>query len=149
MGADLVIDHTKDVEEQLASGIEHVDMVLSTANIAGNLGWIGKVLRPFGHLCVVDVASPLDASVLLQKSASLHMEMVFSRTLHRVNIQAQGEILNAVSSLVADGRLTPIATTRLVGLTPETLRKAHELVESRRTIGKVIIGSQTTAAGRA
>lgn len=81
MGADLVIDHTKDIEKQLNStGIQHIDMVLSTANTADNLGWIAKLLRPFGHVCVVDVASPLDASVLLQKSASLHMEIVFSRT---------------------------------------------------------------------
>jgi NADPH:quinone reductase len=140
MGSDLVIDHTKDIEKQLASaGIQHIDMVLSTANTADNLGWIAKVLRPFGHVCIVDISPSLDANTLMLKSASLHMEMAFSRTLHHANIQAQGEILKVVSGLVADGRMTAIASTRLDGLTPETMRSAHELVESRRTIGKIVI----------
>ncbi len=142
MGADLVIDHTKDIEKQLASaGIQHVDMVLSTAKTADNLHWIAKVLRPFGHLSVVDMSPSLDANALMLKSASLHIEMVFSRILHGANIQAQGEILKVVSDLVADGRMTPIATTLLDGLTPETMRAAHELVETRRTIGKVVIAT--------
>ncbi len=100
MGADLVIDHTKDIEEQLASaGIQHIDMVLSTAKTADNLSWIAKVLRPFGHLSVVDMSLSLDANALMLKSASLHIEMVFSRILYGANIQAQGEILKAVSVL--------------------------------------------------
>ncbi len=37
--------------------------------------------------------------------------------------------------------MTPIATTLLDGLTPETMRAAHELVETRRTIGKIVIAT--------
>jgi zinc-binding alcohol dehydrogenase family protein len=140
MGADLVVDHTEDVEKQLASAkIPNVDLVLSTAKTADNLGWIAKTLRPFGHLSVVDGSPSLDANALMLKSASLHMEMVFSKILHGYKVESQGQIAKAIANLVLEGRIRPIATTLLSGLTPEAMRVAHERVETGRTIGKVVI----------
>jgi len=142
MGADLVIDHTGDIEKQLSSAqIQQVDMVLSTANTGGNLPWIAKLLRPFGHLSVVDVFPVLDANILMSKSASLHMEMVFSRILHGSDLHRQGSILDAVAGLVVTKRMRPIVVTRLAGLTSETMREAHDLIETARTIGKVVIAT--------
>lgn len=140
MGADLVIDHTKDIEEQLASaGIHHVDMVLSTAKTAEHLGWIAKVLRPFGHLSVVDFSPSLDANALMLKSLSLHLEMVFSRILNGSDVHRQVGILEEIAALVVEGRIRPITTTRLNGLSVDAMRAAHQLVETNRTIGKVAI----------
>ena len=142
MGADLVIDHTKNIEDQLASAdIRQIDMVLSTAKIADNLVWIGKVLRPFGHLSVVDLSPSIDANALMLKSASLHMEMVFSKILNGSDFKSQGSILEDVAALVVSGRVRAIAATRLEGLTGETMRAAHELVETARTIGKIVIAT--------
>jgi NADPH2:quinone reductase len=142
MGADLVIDHTIDIEKQLASaGIQHVDMVLSAAKTAEHLGWITKVLRPFGHLSVVDFSPSLDANVLMLKSLSLHLEMVFSRILHGTDVHRQGSILEEIGALVAEGRIRPITTTRLNGLSLDAIRAAHQLVEATRTIGKVVIAT--------
>jgi NADPH2:quinone reductase len=140
MGANLVIDHTKDIEKQLAlAGIQHVDMVLSTAKTADHLDWIAKVLRPFGHFSVVDFSSSLDANVLMLKSLSLHLEMVFSRILHGTDVHRQGSILEEIADLVVAGRIRPITTTRLNGLSVEAMRAAHQLIETTRTIGKVVI----------
>jgi zinc-binding alcohol dehydrogenase family protein len=142
MGADLVLDHAGDVAAQLAAAdIPHVDFVLSTAKSAGNIGWIAKVLRPFGHLSVVDVGPPLDVSPLVLKSASLHTEMVFSRVIHGSAPEKQGSILETVAGLVVEGRVRSIRTTILDGLTAGTIRTAHGLVESGKTIGKVVIAT--------
>ena len=142
MGADLVIDHSKDIQEQLsAEHIEQVDMILSTAKTADNLPWIAKLLRPFGHLSVIDMSPSLNANALMLRSASLHTEMVFSKVLHGYDVESQGRTLETVAALVAEGRIRPIATTRLTGLTPETMRAAHDLLESGRTIGKVVIAT--------
>ena len=142
MGADLVIDHARDIEDQLASAhIPQVDMVLSTAKTADNLGWIANVLRPFGHLSVVDLSLSIDANALMLKSASLHMEMVFSKILNGRDFKSQGGILEDVAALVVAGRVRAIANTRLDGLTGETMRAAHALVETARTIGKVVIAT--------
>lgn len=140
MGADLVIDHTADVIQQLSqAGIEQVDMVLSTAGTADNLAWIGAVLRPFGHLSAVDLGGPLDLGPLMQKSVSLRTEMVFSQIIAGADPSRQGGILQAVGDHVAAGQLRPIVTTRLQGLTVPSMRTAHELLETRRTVGKVVI----------
>src|ERR1700730_1468654 len=105
MGADLVIDHAKDIATQLASaGIRHVDMVVSTAKTSEHLGWITKVLRPFGHLSVVDFAPSLDANTLMMKSLSLHLEMVFSRILHGSDVHRQANILEEIAALAVEGR---------------------------------------------
>ena len=142
MGADLVIDHARDIEDQLASAhIPQIDMVLSTAKTADNLGWIANLLRPFGHLSVVDLSLSIDANALMLKSASLHMEMVFSKILNGRDFKSQGGILEDVAALVVAGRVRAIANTRLDGLTGETMRAAHALVETARTIGKVVIAS--------
>jgi zinc-binding alcohol dehydrogenase family protein len=70
MGADLVIDYTKDIESQLASSqIHHIDLILSTAKTADNLSWIARVLRPFGHLAVVDISPALDTNALMLKGS--------------------------------------------------------------------------------
>jgi len=142
MGADLVINHSDDVPAQLsAAAMPHVDMVLSTAGSASNLGWIARVLRPFGHVSIVDFAASLDVSPLVAKSATLHTEMIFSRVLHGSDARSQGHILEATAKLVLEGGVRPIATTRLKGLTVDTMRAAHELVETKRTVGKVVIAT--------
>jgi len=142
MGAYLLFNHTNDTEKQLASaGIQHIDMVLSTAKTGEHLVWIAKVLRPFGHLSVVDFSPSLDANALMLKSLSLHLEMVFSRILHGSDVHRQGNILETIAALVVDGRIRPITTTRLNGLNLEAMRAAHQLVETTRTIGKVVIAT--------
>lgn len=139
MGADLVIDHTADMGDQLRhAGIENVDMVLSTAT-ATNLTQIAAVLRPFGHLSTTDIVTPLDLSALIQKSASLHTEMVFSQLASGADPTSQGDILKTISGYAGTGQLRPIVTTLLTGLTADTMKTAHTLLESRRTIGKIVI----------
>jgi NADPH2:quinone reductase len=142
MGADLVVDHTQDVIEQLAeASVDHVDMVLSTATSAGNIGWIAQLLRPYGHLSIVDMGVPWDLGPLMQKSVSLHTEMVFSKVISGGDLASQGRILAYVASCVVDGRLRPIVTTRLDGLTAQNMKAAHELVQTRHTVGKVVIAT--------
>jgi NADPH:quinone reductase len=140
MGADLVIDHTADVCEQLGqAGIQQVDMVLSAAATVNNLAWIGALLRPFGHLSAIDLGAPLDLAPLVQNSVSLHTEMVFSQISGGADPTSQGRILEAISEYVLSGQVRPIVTTQLAGLTVHNMKTAHTLLESHRTIGKIVI----------
>lgn len=140
MGADLVIDHTVDVREQLAqAGIEQVDMVLSTAGISDHLPWIAALLRPFGHLSTTDLGAPLDLAPLVQNCVSLHTEMVFRQIAGGPDPGRQGRVLAAITEYVRSGQLRPIVTTQLTGLTVRNMKTAHTLLESHRTIGKIVI----------
>ncbi|ANY05864.1 alcohol dehydrogenase catalytic domain-containing protein [Pseudonocardia sp. HH130630-07] len=140
MGAHLVVDHRGDLATQLrAAGIGTVDMVLSTAGTGGHAASIVEVLRPFGHLAFVDSPGPLDLDAFAGKSLSLHAEMVFSRIVDGGDAGRQGEILARSAIDAAAGRLRPIVTTTLDGLTVDTMRAAHALVETGRTVGKTVI----------
>ncbi|KAA0092761.1 zinc-binding alcohol dehydrogenase family protein [Mycolicibacterium sp. P1-18] len=140
MGADLVVDHTAGLGAQLRqAGVAHVDVVLSTAATADNLAQIAALLRPFGHVSTVDVGAPLDLAPLVQKSASLHTEMVFSHIVGGADPSSQGRILGTVVDYVVGGHVRPIVTTTLAGLTAESMKTAHAMLESHRTIGKIVI----------
>lgn len=140
MGADLVVDHSQDVIAQLAAySVDHVDMVFSTAGTAGNLNWIAKLQRPFGHLSAIDIAPPFDPSPIVSKSISLHIEMVFAKVISGFDMASQGKVLADVARCVVSGGLRPIVTTRLDGFTADNMKTAHEQLESRRAIGKIVI----------
>jgi zinc-binding alcohol dehydrogenase family protein len=141
MGADLVVDHTQDIAQQLeaSSGQKHVDMVLSTAGSAENIGRIAQILRPFGQVSIIDAILAFDASLLAPRSITLHTEMIFSRILAGYGLKSQAHILETTAALAEAGPLRPITTTRIRGLSIESMRIAHEHVETRRTVGKVVI----------
>ncbi|WP_235190798.1 zinc-binding dehydrogenase [Amycolatopsis rifamycinica] len=65
--------------------------------------------------------------------------MVFSRIVAGGDVGSQGRILARAADDVAAGRLRPIVTTTLEGLTAESMKTAHALAESGRTIGKTVI----------
>lgn len=140
MGADLVVDHAGDVPAQLKDvGIRTVDMVLSTRSTGQHLGWIASVLRPFGHLSAPDVTGVTDLGALFFKSISIHTEVVFAKGLNGYRVQSQSEILGAVANLTANRKIRPITNRLLHGLDAANMKIAHELLESGRTIGKVVI----------
>jgi NADPH:quinone reductase len=140
MGADLVVDHHADLATQLrGAGIGTVDLVFSTSGTSRNLASIVEVLRPFGHLAFIDAPGPLDLDAFVGKSLSLHSEMVFSNITAGGDAGSQGRILARAADDVAAGRLRPIVTTTLDGLTAETMRTAHTLVETGATVGKTVI----------
>ncbi|WP_326950782.1 zinc-binding alcohol dehydrogenase family protein [Amycolatopsis sp. NBC_01307] len=140
MGADLVVDHRGDLAGQLrAAGIDHVDLVFSTSGTSGHLEAIVEVLRPFGHLAAIDLTGPFDLGAFTGKSLSLHSEMVFSKIVAGGDVASQGRILARAVADVAAGRLRPIVTTTLEGLTADTMKTAHTLAESGRTVGKTVI----------
>ena len=143
MGADVVVDHFGDVPAQLAeAGIKEVDLVLSLAATAQNLGWIANVVRPYGHIAFTDVVPPLDISPfgpLGVKAPSLHMQMMFSRIVTGSQPELQGQFLEKLGKYLGEGTMKPIATKQLNGLTVESMKTAHELIEKQRTIGKIVI----------
>lgn len=84
-------------------------------------------------------ATPFDASPLVSKSASINTEMVFRKIMRNGDPSSHGSILTDIASQVVAGRLHPIVSTRLDGLTAQNMRAAHEQVATKHTIGKIVI----------
>jgi NADPH:quinone reductase-like Zn-dependent oxidoreductase len=65
--------------------------------------------------------------------------MIFSRVLVGYGPEQQAHILETIAALAEAGSLRPIMTTRLEGLTADSMRAAHASVETHRTVGKIVI----------
>lgn len=145
MGADHVVDHFGDVPTQLAAvAIKEVDFVLSLAGTAQNFGWIADVVRPYGHIAFTDVVPALDISHLGPlglKAPSLHVEMMFSRILTGSHPERQGQFLEKLAACIVEGDVKPIVGKQVNGLTVESIKTAHELLEQQRTVGKIVIAT--------
>ncbi|CNE72799.1 zinc-binding alcohol dehydrogenase family protein [Yersinia nurmii] len=140
-GADLTVDY-RDLKGELASnGIEQVDYIFCLNDTDGHWAAIGDLIAPMGHICtIVENTQPLDQSALKLKSAALHWELMFTRSMFNTpDMAQQGEILKQVAQYVDAGELRGTLSETLHGLTTENLHAAHQKVLTGRMQGKLVI----------
>ncbi|MEE3651876.1 MULTISPECIES: zinc-binding alcohol dehydrogenase family protein [unclassified Brenneria] len=140
-GAHLVVDYRNLVAELEKEGIKQVDYIFCLNDTDGHWPAIGKLIAPLGHVCtIVENQHPLDQNELKLKSAALHWEFMFTRSMFSTpDIGQQGKILHEVAQLVDAGKLQGTASETLQGLSVETLRQAHKKVLDGHMRGKVVI----------
>jgi zinc-binding alcohol dehydrogenase family protein len=139
LGAHHVVNHHALADGVLAIAPQGVDYVLSTHS-EGNIETYANIVRPFGQITAIDDPKSLDLMPLKLRALSWHWELMFTRTMFSTpDIAEQGRILGEVAKLVDSGSLRTTVTTTLQGMTAETMREAHRLVETGQTIGKVVV----------
>lgn len=139
-GCHHVVDHSRPMAPQLRDlGLPDVDYVFALTHTPEHMKDIGALIRPFGHLCVIDSAD-LDLAPIRTKSVALHFEYMFTRPVFGTpDMIEQHRLLGAVARLVDDGRIRSTRTRTLAPICAERIREAHALVESGRTLGKTVI----------
>lgn len=140
LGATATADHHGDlVGDTFAAEPEGVDWVFS-AHSAGRGADYAGVLKPFGAVVAIDSGRDVDFDALKAKSLSWHWEFMFTRPVQRTpDMVKQHELLDAVAGLVDAGRVTTTLSTVLHGWDAAAFREAHRLVETGRTVGKVVV----------
>ena len=137
MGAHAVVDHHGGLAKKvLTEAPDGVDLVFSSRS-GPNVHEFAEMLRPFGHVVAIDEAR--DLQPLKLKSITWHWELMFTRPMLLPTDDSQHRLLDEVSRLVDAGTLRSTATTTLGPLDAQTLREAHRLVETSRTVGKVVL----------
>ena len=141
LGAHHVIDHTKPFAEQLASiGSSQVNLIASLTATDQHYPAVVDVLAPQGKFGLIDDPNSLDARPLKQKAASLHWEFMFARSLfNTLDILEQHNLLNQVAELVETGVIRTTADNEFGTINATNLRKAHALIESGRSRGKIVL----------
>ncbi|QBJ63700.1 zinc-binding alcohol dehydrogenase family protein [Pseudoalteromonas sp. DL-6] len=141
MGADYVANHHDLVPSVKALGFETVDYIFNTADTVGHWDAMAELIAPQGMICsIVEFDGGVDLSKLQGKSAGFVWELMFTRSLFNTpDIEKQGEILQQVANLVDAGRIRTTLNETLTGFNAETLRAAHEKIESGTAIGKTSI----------
>jgi NADPH:quinone reductase len=116
-----------------------VDFVFSTNGTDAMLPQITSLLRPFGHLALIDDPAVLDIAPLKRKSLTVSWELMFTKSLFGHRLESQGEILARVAALVDAGKIRSTQRTILKGFSAANVRRAHDLLEGGSTIGKIVL----------
>ncbi len=140
MGADHVINHQKSLVDQVKELNLTPQYVASLTGTTGHISSIIDLIKPRGHIGIIDDPKILDIMSGKPKALSFSWEFMFARPMHQTDdIDKQHELLNRVSKLIDDGTLISTVTNNLGKISPNTLKKAHELQESGRVIGKNVL----------
>ena len=140
MGADHVINHRESLIDQVKDlGLEP-RYVASLSGSDGHFPAIIELIKPRGHVALIDDPQTLDITTGKQKALTFSWEFMFTRSMFQTNdIERQHELLNRVSELIDDGTLVLTVTKNLGKVSAETLKTAHSLQESGRAIGKNVL----------
>lgn len=141
LGAHHVLDHSKPLAEEIeAQGIGAPGFVLSTTKTDRHLADIAKLVAPQGRFALIDDPGPLDIQPFKQKSVSVHWEFMFTRSMFQTaDMAAQGGLLDEVSRLVDAGTLRTTLGENFGTINAANLRRAHQLIESGRAKGKIVL----------
>ena len=141
LGAHHVVDHSKPLAAEVAAlGIGAPAFIFSTTNSVDHLAEIAEAIAPQGRFGLIDDPKALDVLPLKRKSVSTHWEMMFTRSLLQTSdMIEQHELLNAVARLVDDGKIRTTLAEVIGPINAENLRKAHAMIESGRTRGKLVL----------
>ncbi len=141
LGAHVVIDHREPLAKAMqGAGLRWAERIFSVSNTFDHFSELAKIVAPQGRICVIDDPEMIDVRLLKARCASLHWEAMFARSgFETEDMGEQGRLLNEVAALVDEGVLRCTHTETLGKINAENLRKAHAMIESGRTIGKVTL----------
>ena len=140
-GAHVVVDHTYLVESIHAAGLTNVDYILNCADTNGYWSSMAELISPEGRIVsIVEARDPVNLQLLMAKSASFAWENMTTRPFFRTRtLHRQHEILEELSCLVNNGSIRSTLTETLYGLSTNSLRQAHAIIESGQAIGKISV----------
>ncbi|PPA70529.1 zinc-binding alcohol dehydrogenase family protein [Jeotgalibacillus proteolyticus] len=142
MGADYTINHHEPLLPQLeAIGFSSVPYIFCLNALEKHWAGISEAISPQGVVCAIDDPdSPLNLKLLKQKSATFVWEFMFTRSLYETDdMIEQHLLLNQIADAVDHQKLKTTLAEVLGPISAENLRQAHKLLESNRTIGKVVL----------
>ncbi|HSI40360.1 MAG TPA: zinc-binding alcohol dehydrogenase family protein [Xanthobacteraceae bacterium] len=141
LGAHYVIDHSQPLSQDLARiGVPDVEYIYSLTATDQHWGEIAKALRPQGRVALIDDPASLDIAPLKPKSASVHWEFMFTRSMFETpDIDMQHRLLAEVAQLVDAKSLRTTLGAHFGTIGADNLKRAHAALESGRTIGKIVL----------
>jgi len=142
LGADHVIDHSKPLDQEYAKlGIGAPAFIFSVTHSSQHRLAMAEIIAPMGRICLIDdFPEGFDILAFKMKVVSLHWEFMFSRPMFQTpDMIEQHKLLTHVAELIDGGKIRTTLDTVLGPITSENLRKAHEIIESNRARGKIVL----------
>ncbi|KAL1612348.1 hypothetical protein SLS60_000574 [Paraconiothyrium brasiliense] len=140
-GATHTVNHREDLVKQveqlkLAVPIKYV--FITHTPTSGYLGPAAKLLAPFGKVCsiVQDKEMPMYGTEFMAKSLTFVWALLGTKPYYGVQPESHGKILERLRDLL-DNEQVKCHNTQKLALDEAGVRKAHEIIEGGKAIGKV------------
>jgi NADPH2:quinone reductase len=135
LGADETVDHTKPLD------LPESDFVLCFS--ASDAYWpqFPKLVKPQGKIgMIVRTVKPVDLSILHDKSISVCLEGMFTRsTFQTPDMTAQHVLLEEAAGLIEAGVLKTTLTGKVGNIHATNLRHVHKMLEEGHVTGKLVL----------
>jgi NADPH2:quinone reductase len=142
LGAHHVLDHSQPLAEQLAElAIGAPGFVFSTTHTDQHIKDVLELIAPQGRFALIDdPKEAMDIRPFKSKALSIHWEMMFARAVWQTaDMIEQHKLLNHVAELVDAGKIRTTLSETLGPINASNLKKAHSMIESNRTKGKLVL----------
>ncbi len=139
MGAQHVVERSAINLAGDSPALPKFDYIFSTTNSDTYLKAFPLLLKPGGHLCLIDDPETFNIREFKLRSQTVSWELMFTATLFDHNRASQGRILDRIAELTDQERITSTINTRFEGMSPENLIAAHKIQESGSNIGKTVV----------
>ena len=140
MGADHIVNHRRPLDEEMKALGVSPRYVASLTHTDKHFASTIDLIKPRGHIAVIDDPKVLDIVPLKRKAVSVSWEFMFTRSMFQTeDMDAQHLLLNRVADLLDDGTLIPTVNRHGGTLSVANLGSAHELQESGTAIGKTVL----------
>lgn len=141
LGADHVVNHREPLVQQVrALGIHFVDHI-AVFNDMRHWPAAVELIRPQGGIVSIDDTNhPMPMAQLKTKAASLHWELMFTRSMFDTpDMIEQHRLLNHVAEEIDAGRIRTTLAEVLTPINASNMREAHRRVETGAMRGKIVL----------
>ncbi|WP_022950430.1 zinc-binding alcohol dehydrogenase family protein [Leucothrix mucor] len=141
IGADHVIDHSKPLDSELkAIGFDTVKYIASLTNTDDHMAAIIEAIAPQGKMALIDDPTEFNIMPFKVKSVSVNWELMFTRSLFQTDdMIEQHKLLANVAKMVDAGDIKTTLASDFGAINTENLIKAHALLESGKSKGKIVL----------
>ncbi len=141
LGANHIINHRNKLSEEFTKHkLPEPDYVVSLNATEQHIDEIVKLIKPQGKFGFIDDPKHLNIMPFKAKAVSTHIEFMFTRSMFKTeDMIEQHKILNKVSELIDAKVIKTTVGTHLGTINAENIRKAHALLESHKSKGKIVL----------
>jgi NADPH:quinone reductase len=134
LGADETVDHNQPIEGEY-------DYVLCFSSTDHYWTSFPKLVKPQGKVgAIVRTTRPVDLAILHDKSISICLEGMFTRsTFQTPDMEAQHALLEETAGLIEAGVLKCTLSKNLGKIDASGLRAAHKMLEEGHVTGKLVL----------
>jgi NADPH2:quinone reductase len=141
LGAHAVIDYSKPMKEQIEKlKLPPVGLIASLTNTDQHYKALADIIAPQGKYGLIDDPPEFNVSVFKGKAVSIHWESMFTRSSFQTpDMIGQHHLLNDVADLIDKGVLRTTLDQTFGTINAANLKRAHALLESGKSRGKIVL----------